>query len=138
MIRNLLNKLFNSSTTKQPGGNSSGTSAIDTNKLTGGDFEFLITPSDIEVKKEDFDRVMTPNSFPWTKSIKDNWPYFGVDNDEFSYSWEEPGIQMTFNNEISYNKAKLIADEVVTKLSKYTGQEVELIFIPKNKVISFQ
>lgn len=137
MIRNLLNKLFNLLTTKEPTGNSLGATAIDKSKLSGSDFEFLITPGDIEVKKEDFDRVMTPNSFPWTKSIKGNWPYFEVNNDEFSYSWEEPGIQMTFNNAISYNKAKLIADEVVTKLSEYTGQEVNLIFIPKDKVINF-
>jgi hypothetical protein len=45
---------------------------------------------------------------------------------------------MTFNKEISYDKAKLIADEVVTKLSKFTGQEIELIFIPKDKIIGFQ
>jgi hypothetical protein len=38
--------------------------------------------------------------------------YYQVDKDEFSYSWEMPGIQMTFNPEITYLKAKQIADEV--------------------------
>jgi hypothetical protein len=111
---------------------------VDTSKLTGSDFEFLITPSDIKITKDDFDNIMTPDSLQWTKGIKDDWPYYQVDTDEFSYSWEEPGIQMTFNKEISYNKAKLIADEVVAKLSKFTGQEIELIFIPKDKIINFQ
>lgn len=44
---------------------------------------------------------------------------------------------MTFNVEISYDKAKRIADEVLVKLSEYTGQDIELIFIPRNKIISF-
>lgn len=110
---------------------------VDTSKLTGSDFEFLITPSDIEISKEDFDYIMTPDSLQWAKTIKDGWLYYQVGTDEFSYSWEEPGIQMTFNKEISYDKAKLIADEVVTKLSKYTSKEIEITFIPKDKVITF-
>jgi len=99
--------------------------------LTGKDFEFLITPSDIEIKTEDFDRIMTPDSIEWNKVIKDDWAYYQVGPDEFSYSWEPPGIQMTFNDEINFEKAKLIADEVVAKLSKYTGQfnaTIESIF----------
>ncbi|CAN5715013.1 hypothetical protein BH10BAC2_BH10BAC2_17230 [soil metagenome] len=111
--------------------------SFDKSKLTGKDCEFLITPGDIEVNAKDFDRIMTPDSLSWTKTIKDNWPYYRVDSDEFSYSWEMPGIQMTFNEEIGYCKAKLIADEVVFKLAKYTEQEITLIFIPKNTVIHF-
>ncbi len=136
MLRNLLNKPFKTSTDKQPA-DQSPDAIVDRSKLTGNDFEFLITPGDIEVKEEDFDRIMTPGSLPWTKTVRDGWPYFQVDNDEFSYSWEEPGIQMTFNKEISYSRAKRIADEVVTNLSEYTGQDIELIFIPGNKIISF-
>ena len=45
---------------------------------------------------------------------------------------------MTFNDGIIYGKAKQIADEVVSKLSKYTGQTMELIFIPKGSVVNFQ
>jgi hypothetical protein len=99
----------------------------DLNNLTGKDFEFLITGNDIEIKAEDFDRIMTPDSFAWNKITKDDWPFYQVGDDEFSYSWEPPGIQMTFNDEISFQKAKLIADEVVAKLSKYTGQTIELV-----------
>ena len=102
-------------------------SNADLNILTGKDFEFLITPGDIEIKAEDFDRVMTPDSIAWNKTTKDEWPYYQVGKDGFSYSFEPPGIQMTFNDEIKFEKAKLIADEVVAKLSKYTGQVIELV-----------
>ena len=72
----------------------------------------------------------------WEKIIKNKWPYYKVGDDEFSYSWEIPGIQMTFNNEISYQKAKKIADEVIGNLIA-SGQKVKLITIDKTKVYKF-
>ncbi len=44
--------------------------------LTGKDFEFLITPGDLEIPASDFDDLMTPDSFRWTKVMKDNWAYY--------------------------------------------------------------
>ncbi len=41
-----------------------------TTHMTGKDFEFLITPGDLEIKAEDFDSLMTPDSLPWTKVSK--------------------------------------------------------------------
>lgn len=137
MIRNLLNKLFGNLKQDQKSEIPETDSVLDIKNLTGNDFEFLITPGDVEIRKEDFDAIMTPDSLHWTRVIKDDWSYFQVDSDEFSYSLEEPGIQMVFNKEISYDKAKAIADEVVSKLSKYTGQKIELVFISKNQIISF-
>lgn len=110
---------------------------MDTSKLRGKDFEFLIIPVDIEVKPEDFDNVMTPNSIKWEKIIKNGWVYYQVGKDEFSYSWEMPGIQMTFNEEIFYDKAKTIADEIISKLTKYTEREINLIVISKDQIVSF-
>ena len=106
-------------------------------ELTGKDFEFLIVPADIEIKAEDFDRLMTPDTISWIKIIKEGWVYYQVEKDEFSYSMEISGIQMTFNLEMPYAKARTIADEVMKKLSAYCNQKVEVLFIPKNKIISF-
>ena len=106
---------------------------IDRSEWTGKDFEFLIT-GNIEVS--DFDNIMTPNTFPWTKKIKENWNFYQVGQDEFSYSIEPPGIQMTFNKEMSFNKAKRIADEVVNNIIA-TGQEAELIILNRNDVYRF-
>jgi len=36
-----------------------------------------------------------------------------LEHDEFRYSWQKPGIQMTFDDAISFQKAKKIADEVI-------------------------
>ncbi len=68
---------------------------MDRTNWTGENFEFLIT-GDVEILDSDFDRVMTPNSFEYEKINKNNWIYFKVDDDEFSFSWEIPGIQFTF------------------------------------------
>jgi len=110
---------------------------MDKSKLTGKDFEFLLTPSNIEVSNEDFDSIMTPDSMEWIKVSKNNWQYYQVGEDEFSYSFEPPGIQMCFNNEISYAKAKQVADEVAKKLGDYIGTEVIVNFIPTDRIIKF-
>ncbi|MDF7819304.1 hypothetical protein P1X15_16930 [Runella sp. MFBS21] len=98
---------------------------------TGQDFEFLIV-GEINVFS-DFDQLMTPNSLEWTKTHKNGWDYYQVGQDEFSYSFEEPGIQMTFNEEISFDKAKKIGDEVILNIHS-TGQKAELFILDKRKV----
>lgn len=137
MLRNFLKQLFTSKSQKLTANTSPENVVGDKTDLIGADFEFLISPSGIDIKVDDFDSIMTPGSFSWSKTTRNNWNYYQVGSDEFSYSWEIPGIQMTFNNEIKYAKAKQIADEVVSKISNYTGQTIELIFISKDRVISF-
>lgn len=80
--------------------------------------------------------MMTPNSFQWSKIKKDGWNYYEVGEDEFSYSWESPGVQMTFNEGIPFEKAKKIADEIIKKMIG-SGREVQLIALDKIKVIIF-
>ncbi len=107
---------------------------IDRTSWTGQDFEFLII-GDINLFS-DFDKIMTPNSIEWRKIIKNGWQYYQVGQDEFSYSFEEPGIQMTFNKEISFSKAKIIGDEVINNINE-TGQKAELLVLDKKQVYGF-
>ncbi|OQP61943.1 hypothetical protein A3860_30070 [Niastella vici] len=97
--------------------------------MTGKDFEFLITPGDLEIKREDFDNLMTPDSLTWTKVSKNNRTYYQVGKDEFSYSTEKSGIQMSFNYTITFEKARQIVEEVSTKLSQYTGKEIDVLVV---------
>jgi len=101
--------------------------------MTGKDFEFLITPGDLEIKREDFDNLMTPDSLPWTKVTQNDKTYYKVGKDEFSYSRETTGIQMTFNAAITFEKARKIVEEVTDKLIKHTGKEIEVIFVSIDK-----
>jgi hypothetical protein len=79
---------------------------------------------------------MTPNSFEWFKIIKNNWPYYQVGGDEFHYSWEPPGIQMAFNKDITFLKAKNIADEIMGNI-KVTGQKADLIILRSDIIYDF-
>jgi len=108
---------------------------IDRSRLSGRDFEFLIT-GDINIKSENFDDIMTPNSFAWIKIERDNWVYYQIGDDDFYYSIEPPGIQMVFNKEISFTKAKVVVDEIIYNL-KANGQEAELVIIDTNKIYKF-
>ena len=108
---------------------------VDKSQWTGKDFEFLIT-GDINILSDNYDKIMTPTSFEWTKTNKKDWTYYQVGQDEYSYSWEMPGIQMTFNESIPYQKAKKIADEVIENI-RATGQIAELVILNKTKVYRF-
>ena len=111
------------------------TGLLDKSKSTGKDFEFLLS-GDFDIPADKYDEIMTPSSFYWTKIQKDNWNYYQVGQDEFSYSLEMPGIQMMFNTDITYQKARQIADEVVVNLNA-AGYETELITLDKTKVYRF-
>lgn len=137
MFQKLLHRLFNKKARPAADTAASLPLLADLTTLTGKGFEFLITPGDLDIPAADFDGLMTPDSFRWTKMIKDNWPYYQIDDDEFTYSWEPPGIQMTFSANIPYTKAKVIADEVVRKLAAYTGQSIELVIISGDVPILF-
>jgi phosphopentomutase len=63
--------------------------------------------------------------------------FYVVGEDEFSFSWEMPGVQFTFNKEVKYEKAKKIADEIIENISSI-GQKAELIVLEKNKVYRFK
>jgi len=97
--------------------------------MTGKDFEFLITPGDLEIKRDDFDNLMTPDSLQWTKVSKNDKTFYQVGKDEFSYSTDKSGIQMTFNHEITFEKARQIVEEVSNKLTQYTGKEINVLFV---------
>ena len=101
----------------------------------GKDFEFLIT-GNIEIPLDEYDKIMTPTSYEWKKEIKNDWTYYQVGEDEYSYSWEIPGIQITFNELIPYEKARMIAVEIVANI-KATGQAAELVILDKTIVYRF-
>ncbi|GAB2653905.1 hypothetical protein GCM10027036_04050 [Flavihumibacter cheonanensis] len=101
-----------------------------------GKFEFLIT-GDNELSSEQFNTLLFPTTYQVKKIERDGWSYFQTEGDEFSYSWEPPGIQMTFNKECSFQKAKQIADEVVQNLVK-AGFNVELLVINNTQITTFQ
>lgn len=107
----------------------------DRSNWTGKDFEFLIT-GELELSAENHDQIMTPNSLAWTKIERDNWPYYRVGQDEFHYSWEPPGIQMVFSDDITFKKAKTIADEIIENL-RLAGQMAELQILESGKIYGF-
>jgi hypothetical protein len=108
---------------------------IDVETWTGDNFEFLIK-GDIEIPGEKFDEIMSPISFTCKKIERDNWIYYQIGNDEFSYSFEPPGIQMTFNKKITFKKAKQVGDEVVNNI-RSTGQEAELVILSNGNIYKF-
>lgn len=98
-------------------------------ELRGKDFEFLITPGDIDILPEDFDGLMTPDYTSWQKVLKNDRTWYQVGKDEFSYYREPRGIRMAFNREIRFEKARKIVEEIEVKLKAYTGKEIEVLLV---------
>jgi hypothetical protein len=98
-------------------------------ELMGKDFEFLITPDDIEIKPEDFDALMTPDYTSWEKVSKKDRTWYQVGKDEYSYYREPRGIRMAFNRAMRFEKARKIVEEVEVKLKAYTGIEIEVLVV---------
>ena len=132
---NLTKKVMRKSNIKTESKTETNNENIDRTNWTGENFEFLITGVD-EIPNEEYDRIMTPNSFEWKKVIIDEWPFYKVGEDEFSFSWEIPGIQFTFNKEVKYEKAKKIADEIIENINSI-GQKAELLTLKSNKIYKF-
>ena len=101
-----------------------------------GCFEFLIA-GDIELTSDQFDNLMMPAFYDIKKVEKNGWVYFQVDSDEYTYSCEPPGIQMTFNKEATFQKAKQIADKIVQNLNR-AGFTAELLVIDNSKITRFE
>lgn len=98
-------------------------------ELMGKDFEFLITPADIEIKPEDFDGLMTPDYTSWEKVLKNERTWYLVGKDAYYYYQEPRGIRMAFNREIRFEKARKIIEEIEVKLKAYTGKEIEVLMV---------
>jgi hypothetical protein len=98
-------------------------------ELMGKDFEFLITPADIEIKPEDFDALMTPDYTSWEKVSKNDRTWYQIGKDEYSYYREPRGIRMAFNRGMRFEKARKIVEEVEVKLKAYTGMEIEVLVV---------
>ncbi|EDM42809.1 hypothetical protein SCB49_14775 [unidentified eubacterium SCB49] len=132
---NLTEKITEKSTLETESKTEMNNEKIDRTNWTGENFEFLIIGVD-EIPNEEYDNIMTPNSYEWKKVIKDEWPFYIVGEDEFSFSWEMPGIQFTFNKEVKYEKAKKIADEIIENINSI-GQKAELLTLESNKIYKF-
>ena len=104
-------------------------------KLTGKDFGFLILyPENLEINDDLLEKLMPSDNTEGVTISKDDWLNHQPEGDEFTYSWKVPGIKMMFNDEMTYDKAKEIAEQVVTKLKDYSGLKIELVLIDKTRL----
>jgi len=108
---------------------------IDRSDWKGKDFEFMIT-GDINIPIDKFEDIMLPKSLELKEIQRDNWTYYQFGENEFTYSYEMVGIQMTFNDNIDYRKAKEIVDEVLEQI-KCFGQKPELLILRSDTLYKF-
>ncbi|WP_298117055.1 hypothetical protein [Flavobacterium sp.] len=108
---------------------------IDRSDWKGKDFEFMIT-GDINIPIDKFEEIMLPKSLELKEIQRDNWTYYQFGENEFTFSDEMVGIQMSFNDSIHYILAKEIVDEVLEQIKSF-GQTPELLILRSDTIYKF-
>ena len=92
--------------------------------------QYLIRPNESEwfdLHKEDFSRTFRPINFE-SETIS-GWGDHRIklEGVEISFSYEDPGIQIIFYDEIDGETADQIVDEVLENIEKTTGQSGRVV-----------
>jgi hypothetical protein len=69
---------------------------------------------------------LSPTGMEWRCTMRNKMPWYVVGEDGYTYSWEEPGIQLLFDEGVTANRAVEIAEAIVAgmQLRGYGGELV--------------
>ncbi len=97
---------------------------MDTSEWTGKDFEFLLV-GNIQIPAGEYDNLMTPNSFDWTKVTMKNSTIYTVNEESYNFSQDTDGLHMSFTPGFTFTIARQIVNEIIKNLNQ-AGQTAEL------------
>jgi hypothetical protein len=86
--------------------------------------EYLIRSNEsdwFELRKDDFSQALRPINFESEPITGWGDHRIKIEGVEISFSYEDPGIQITFWGEIDGEIADLIVDEILENIQKTTG-----------------
>lgn len=94
--------------------------------------EYLIRRTDgdwFDLSPEQYAAALRPSSFPWRRV--DGWGDHRIEvgGVEVSFSYEDPGIQVTFEGDVPEGVADAVVAEVLANITAVTGQEGSIVKI---------
>lgn len=93
--------------------------------------EYLIKRTDgdwFDIGPANFQRTLVPASLPWRRV--DGWGDFRIEvkSCEISFSYEDPGIQVVFQDDVFSDEEQLqLVSEFLENIAAATGQRGEVI-----------
>ena len=94
--------------------------------------EYLIRRTDgdwFDLGVADVPNVFHPNSMPWTVDEKWDGQLIKVAGCDVSFSYEEPGLQISFKGTIDEDFARQVTEEILVNVEAATGQKGRIIEI---------
>ncbi|WP_349745321.1 hypothetical protein [Roseateles cavernae] len=96
--------------------------------------EYLIQRTDgnwFDLDRKDYERTLVPKSLPW-RAVADGYGDFCIDVSgcEISFSYEDPGIQVVFEDDVFSAEQELqLLTEMLENLTLVTGQQGKVISV---------
>ncbi len=94
--------------------------------------EFLIRRTDgewFDLHRDDFAGTLRPSSFPSHKVEGWGDHRISVEGVEISFSYEDPGVQVSFEGELPVEKCETIVNEILANIEEVTGQKGRIVDI---------
>jgi hypothetical protein len=94
----------------------------------------ILYPQGVEISDERLQKFITPDRKDWLQVWTHDWLYYTRDGEEDMYAWQLPGIKLVFNDEVLFDIALDIANEVVAALTDEYGAVIERVLIDRERM----
>jgi hypothetical protein len=71
-----------------------------------------------------------PVAMPYSRAEGSGDARIKIDRCEISFSYEDPGVQVTFEGQITAQRAVAVAEEIRQRIEQVSGQRAMLVQIP--------
>lgn len=103
--------------------------------LTEKGTAFLVLyPDSLEINNDLLDKLVLPDNKQQVVILTGDWLHYRPEADDHTYSWKMPGIKLIFGDDLSFDEAKVIANEFVARLKEHSGLDIQLVLIDQTKL----
>ncbi len=94
----------------------------------------ILYPQGLEISDEVLEQFITGERKHWLKIWTHDWLYYTRDGEEDMYAWQLPGIKLVFDDEVLFDTATDIANEIVATLTGQYGAGIERVLIDRERL----
>ncbi len=94
----------------------------------------ILYPAGAEISSERLEKFIPPERKDWLQIWAHDWLYYTRDGEEDMYAWKLPGIKLVFSDEVLFDTALDIANEVVAALIAEYGAGFERVLIDRERM----
>jgi hypothetical protein len=98
---------------------------------------FILSPADSQLPDDLLQNLNATGEDDSIHIFKSDWLVYEPSGEEEGICWQIPGIKLYFKDEPDFDKAKRIADQILTELNDKTQLSLQLVYIDKFRLTSY-